>query len=87
MGGTGGEESSFPCRLSVDGDCLRIVAELPGISEEKIRLDLDETTLIISADDRDRAFRMPVTLPWAARLGVKKFRKGVIELTMERCHR
>ena len=86
-GGSGREEMGFPCRVSTDGDSLRIVAELPGISEEKIRLDLDETTLIISVDDRNRQYRMPVTLPWAARLGAKKFRKGVLELTMERCRR
>jgi HSP20 family molecular chaperone IbpA len=78
------EKNGFPYSLSIDGDLLRIVTELPGISEEKIRLDIDGTTLTISADDRGRQLKTCIALPWQARLGTKRCRKGVLELTLEK---
>jgi HSP20 family molecular chaperone IbpA len=80
-------ESGFPFRLSVDGDKVFIVAELPGIREEKIRLDLGEGTLIISAVDGERSMKRRISLPWVARLAAKKFGKGILELTLERSGR
>ena len=71
-------------RLSVDGDRIFILADLPGISDEKIRLDLEARTLVISAKDGDTLYRKKISLPWEARLGKKKFRKGILELTLER---
>ena len=73
-----------PFRFSVDGDRIHILAELPGISDEKIRLDLEATTLVISASDGDTRYKKKISLPWEARLGKKKFRKGVLELTLEK---
>ncbi len=71
-------------RLSVDGDRIYILADLPGISDEKIRLDLEAQTLIITAADGDTLYRKKISLPWTARLGKKKFRKGILELTLEK---
>jgi HSP20 family molecular chaperone IbpA len=81
------KEPQFPYRISFDGDLVYLTIELPGIGEEKIRLDLDRTTLVVSTADQGRVVRMPIGLPWEARLGTKAFRKGVLELTLERSGR
>jgi HSP20 family molecular chaperone IbpA len=77
----------FPVRLSPDGDRIHIHAELQGISEEKIRLDVDLNTLTISASDGDTWLKKEISLPWEARLGRKRFREGVLELTLEKSDR
>jgi HSP20 family molecular chaperone IbpA len=78
------KNSAFPFRLSVDGDRIQVTAELPGISGEKIRLDLETNTLLISATDGETRYKKKISLPWEARLGKKRFRKGVLELTLEK---
>jgi HSP20 family molecular chaperone IbpA len=78
------KNSEIPFRLSVDGDRIQVIAELPKISGEKIRLDLEGTILVISATDGDTRYKKKISLPWDARLGSKKFRKGVLELTLEK---
>jgi HSP20 family molecular chaperone IbpA len=76
--------SAVPFRLSVDGDRIQIIAELTKISGEKIMLDLEGTTLVISATDGETRYKKKISLPWEARLGKKRFRKGVLELTLEK---
>ena len=62
--------------------CVRVT--LPGISETKIRIDLDNRFLVISASDGDKEYRKEITLPWNARIVRKKFRDGVLELILEK---
>jgi HSP20 family molecular chaperone IbpA len=81
---TCGDDSEFPYRLSRDGDRVHLVAELAGIREEHIRLDLERTTLIISAATREKQYRKEIALPWKVRLGTKRFRRGILELTLEK---
>jgi HSP20 family molecular chaperone IbpA len=83
-GPASGGETGFPYRLSVQGNGIRIVAELPEIHEELIRMDLEGRTLIISADGRGRKYRMAIPLPLEARLARKQFRDGVLDLCLER---
>jgi len=78
------KKHEFPFRLSVEGDRIHVLAELAGITEERIRLDLEATTLLISATDGDRWYKKKISLPWEAKLGKKRFRKGVLELTLEK---
>jgi HSP20 family molecular chaperone IbpA len=79
----GKNEDDLPVRISVEGDRIHVLAELQGIREEHLKIDLDPATLVISADGQSRIMKM-VSLPWEARLGQKRFRNGVLELTLER---
>jgi HSP20 family molecular chaperone IbpA len=81
---TGPDEGEFPYRLSRDGDRVNLVAELAGIREEEIRLDLERTVLTVSAANREKQYRKEIALPWKARLGTKRFRRGILELTLEK---
>ena len=42
---------------------VRVVAELPGVNEEDITLDLNEDTLSISANGADQSYYKYVELP------------------------
>ena len=55
-------EKKFPCRVSSDDDQIRVSVDLLGISEEKIRIDLDET-LVISATHGERRLQTSIELP------------------------
>lgn len=67
-----------------EGNTLRVIAEMPGIDEEKIALDLQGSTLVISASDKRRTYQKEVLLPCEARLERQRFQNGVLELTLEK---
>ena len=73
-----GRWKEFPCRISVRGEEIHVTAELAGVSEEMIRIDLEGRTLIISADGKGQHYRANIVLPWEAGLKGKRFRKGTI---------
>jgi HSP20 family molecular chaperone IbpA len=69
-----------------DGKFLRILTELPGISEEKIKIDLEnQSTLVtIVAMDTVKQFKKVITIPCEVRFSKKRFSEGVLELTLEK---
>jgi len=81
-GAPGAKRREKPFRVSVDGDRAVVVGELPGVPEGNIRLDLEDRTLVISL--KGSGYRRKVSLPWEAKLGNKRFRNGVLEITLER---
>ena len=77
-------DTGFPYRITEEAGCIRILGELPGVSEESIRMDLEGRILVISAAAKEQSYRMAIALPWAARLGKKRFRDGVLDLFLEK---
>ena len=69
-----------------EGDYLRIVAELPGMSEEKIRTELNNDTLVISAFEKGRKYQKTISLPCEVKIGKKRYLNGIFELTLEKTH-
>jgi len=67
-----------------EGKHLRIIAELPGIPEGKIRIDLEKTTVTIFASDAGKQYNKVITIPCEARLFKKRFLDGVLELNLEK---
>lgn len=69
-----------------EGKFLRIVAELPGIAEEKIKIDLENhsTSVTIIAINTISQFKRVITVPWEVRFSKKRFTDGVLELTLEK---
>lgn len=63
---------------------LRVIAELPGVNEKDIRLDLNEDTLIISANRGKRNYRKVVKLPCISEDIVRKiYNNGILEITLK----
>jgi HSP20 family protein len=46
-----------------EDDCLLVLAELPGIAQQDIRIDLKDDVLTISAERGDKKYRKEVLLP------------------------
>ena len=69
-----------------EGKFLRIVAELPGIAEEKIKIDLENhsTSVTILAVNTVSQFKRVITIPCEVRFSKKRFTDGVLELTLEK---
>ena len=69
-----------------EGKFLRILTELPGIEEQKIKIDLENqsTSVTIVAVNTVKQFKKVITIPCEVRFSKKKFYEGVLELTLEK---
>lgn len=72
--------------LHNEGKYIHIVTKLPGIPEEKIRIDIDveKTTVTIIAADTTKMYKKIITLPGDVILTKKRFSDGELHLTVER---
>lgn len=62
---------------------LRVLAELPGVEEKDIKVELNEAQLTISVSTPTHEYHKEITLPCVPRgqMG-KSYRNGVLELTL-----
>ena len=69
-----------------EGNLIHIVTKLPGIAEEKIRIDIDleKTTITIVAADTTKMYKKVITLPANAVFSNKRFSDGELYLTVEK---
>ena len=69
-----------------EGKFLRIRTELPGIVEEKIKIDLENhaTSVTILAVNTVKQFKSVITIPCEVRFSKKRFIDGVLEITLEK---
>jgi len=62
---------------------IRVIAELPGISEEDIRLDLIEDILTIAASRGNHNYRKDIKLPRTFEsITGKTYNNGILEVTL-----
>ena len=69
-----------------EGKFLRIRTELPGIVEEKIKIDLENhsTSVTIVAVNTVKQFKSVISIPCEVRFSKKRFIDGVLEITLEK---
>jgi HSP20 family molecular chaperone IbpA len=91
--GTGKEKITKPLKtiepvtkVIDEGKFLRILTELPGIVEEKIKIDLENhsTSVTIFAVNTVKQFKSVITIPCEVRFSKKRFIDGVLEITLEK---
>lgn len=84
------EDPSFPSRVTGEpvaevhriGDEIKVVADLPGITGEALRLDVKGDTLVIDAGDADHYFHTSAALPPVDRASMQTtIKNGVLEVT------
>jgi HSP20 family molecular chaperone IbpA len=64
------------------GDQIKVIAGLPGITEEALRLDVKKNTLIIDAGDADNHYHTAAVLPPVDAASMQKtLKNGVLEVT------
>jgi HSP20 family molecular chaperone IbpA len=66
------------------GGYFRVAAELPGVTEEKIRVDLENASLTISASVDGKTYKKTIVIPGPVRFGKKTFRNGVLHVILEK---
>jgi HSP20 family molecular chaperone IbpA len=69
-----------------EGKLIYIVTKLPGIAEEKIRIDIDleKTTITIIAADTTKMYKKVITLPGNVVFSNKRFSDGELLLVVEK---
>jgi len=72
--------------LRDEGKLIHIVTKLPGIAEEKIRIDIDleKTTITIVAADTSKMYKKVITLPGNVVFSNKRFSDGELHLVVEK---
>ncbi len=76
-----------PATTLVDeGKFLRIVTELPGIAEERIKIDLEDSPVAVTivASDTAKHYKKVITIPGEVRFRKKRFVDGILELVLEK---
>jgi HSP20 family protein len=81
------EEEREPITDIFDEDQeIRIYAEMPGVNQEDIKLDLKEDILDISAQTGDRKYRKEVLLPAKVRADTmtSSYNNGILEIKVKK---
>ena len=63
-----------------------VIAELPGVSEDEIKLEINGDILNLSASNKDRKYAKEILLPAKVNAESKKtsFKNGIYEITFEK---
>jgi HSP20 family molecular chaperone IbpA len=72
--------------LRDEGKLIHIVTKLPGIAEEKIRIDIDveKTTITIVAADTSIMYKKVITRPGNVVFSNKRYSDGELHLIVEK---
>jgi len=68
-----------------EADQLKVIAELPGVEEEDVKVELKEAALIISADTPHRKYHKEVALPCPVKGEPRtSYKTGILEVELEK---
>jgi HSP20 family protein len=67
-------------------DRILVIAELPGVSESEIKIEVAGDILNLTASDRDRKYAREVLLPGRVKPDSVKtsYKNGILEITLEK---
>jgi len=67
-----------------EGNRILVIAELPGVSEEEIKVEVAGDILNLTASDRDRKYAKEILLPNKVKKeGMKSvYKNGILEITL-----
>jgi HSP20 family protein len=77
-------ERDIPTDIFEEENKIRVIAELPGVNEDDIRLNLNGETLFISASRGALRYRKQVKLPHASENIIGKlYNNGILEVILK----
>jgi len=67
-------------------DHIRLIAELPGVSEDKIKIEVTGDILNLTASDTDKKYAKEILLPSKVNTQSLKntYKNGILEITLEK---
>jgi HSP20 family protein len=67
-------------------DHILVIAELPGVSENEIKIEVAGDILNLTASDKDRKYAREILLPGKVKPDSMKtsYRNGILEITLEK---
>ncbi|NQT73937.1 MAG: helix-turn-helix domain-containing protein [Chloroflexi bacterium] len=67
-----------------EGDHLMVIAEIPGVEEKNIHIEINGDILDLTAEARDRKYIKEVLLPFAVEAGTlqSSYRNGILEIRL-----
>ncbi|MBU4369166.1 Hsp20/alpha crystallin family protein [Patescibacteria group bacterium] len=67
-------------------DEILVIAELPGVDEKEIKLDLKGDILLLEASDEERKYKKEILLPAKVEMENKKmsFKNGILEIKFKK---
>ena len=67
-------------------DHISVIAELPGVSEDEIKVEVAGDILNLTASDRDRKYAKEILLPSKVKPDSVKtsYRNGILEITLQK---
>lgn len=67
-----------------EGDEIRVIAEIPGVEEKNIKVEVKDDILTLSVEAGERKYQKEVLLPHAVKPQVtgRAYRNGVLELKL-----
>jgi HSP20 family protein len=67
-------------------DRILVIAELPGVSESEIKIEVTGDILNLTASDKDRKYAKEVLLPGKVKPNSEKttYKNGILEITLEK---
>jgi HSP20 family protein len=65
---------------------ILVIVELPGVSKEKIKVDINGDILNLSTSDKDRQYAKEILLPHKVNAETLKtsYKNGILEITLEK---
>jgi len=73
-----------PVRVTDTGREIHISIDLPGVTEEQIRIDLERTTFTVSIMDHDKPLKKTIQVQKGSRISKKRFSDGILEIFLEK---
>lgn len=70
--------------ITVDGDVVSIVIELPGVDKEDIQLEGTDSTMTVTVDTEKRKFKktVPIPVPVDPDSAKAEYNNGILEVTL-----
>ncbi|MEI9479376.1 MAG: Hsp20/alpha crystallin family protein, partial [Deltaproteobacteria bacterium] len=67
-------------------DHILVIAELPGVTKEKIKVEVNGDILNLTTSDKDRQYAKEILLPCKVKVETLKtsYKNGILEITLEK---
>jgi len=68
-----------------EGDCLKVIAELPGVDEKDVKAKVKDNLLILSAQADGRAYYKEIEVPCSVKAElILTYKNGILQITLKK---